>query len=163
MRSFFKWRTSPTPPARSSRVRLAVEALEDRRQPATLIAPDLLSQFDTGASAFDNVTRSSQLRFAGTTSSSAGADIALVIDNAVAAWFHVNHSGGSMFSLPVAAPLAGGNHVARYYDSSTQAFSNALAFTVDLTPPDAPPGAPIGDPGMDWLGPAPLCNWNDRQ
>jgi hypothetical protein len=28
--------------------------------------------------------------------------------------------------------------------------------------PDAPPGAPIGgDPGMDWLAPAPLCNWSD--
>ena len=28
--------------------------------------------------------------------------------------------------------------------------------------PDAPPGAPIGgDPGMDWLARAPLCNWCD--
>jgi hypothetical protein len=27
--------------------------------------------------------------------------------------------------------------------------------------PDAPPGAPIGgDPGMDWLAPAPGCNWS---
>jgi hypothetical protein len=26
--------------------------------------------------------------------------------------------------------------------------------------PDAPPGAPIGgDPGMDWLAPAPACRW----
>jgi len=25
--------------------------------------------------------------------------------------------------------------------------------------PDAPPGAPIGDPGMDWLAPAPGCGW----
>ena len=26
--------------------------------------------------------------------------------------------------------------------------------------PDAPPGAPIGgDPGMDWLAPAPACSW----
>jgi hypothetical protein len=25
--------------------------------------------------------------------------------------------------------------------------------------PDAPPGAPIGDPGMDWLAPAPGCTW----
>jgi hypothetical protein len=24
---------------------------------------------------------------------------------------------------------------------------------------DAPPGAPIGDPGMDWLAPAPGCGW----
>jgi len=27
--------------------------------------------------------------------------------------------------------------------------------------PGAPPGAPIGgDPGMDWLAPAPVCNWS---
>jgi hypothetical protein len=26
--------------------------------------------------------------------------------------------------------------------------------------PDAPPGAPIGDPGMDWLAPPPPCSWN---
>ena len=27
--------------------------------------------------------------------------------------------------------------------------------------PEAPPGAPIGgDPGMDWLSPAPLCTWS---
>jgi hypothetical protein len=25
--------------------------------------------------------------------------------------------------------------------------------------PDAPPGAPIGDTGMDWLSPAPACPW----
>ena len=29
-----------------------------------------------------------------------------------------------------------------------------------MPPPDAPPGAPIGDTGMDWLAPAPLCTWN---
>ena len=30
--------------------------------------------------------------------------------------------------------------------------------------PGAPPGAPIGgDPGMDWLAPAPLCNWSAEQ
>ncbi len=29
--------------------------------------------------------------------------------------------------------------------------------------PTAPPGAPIGDPGMDWLGRlAPLCSWEER-
>ena len=29
--------------------------------------------------------------------------------------------------------------------------------------PTAPPGAPIGDPGMDWLGRlAPLCSWDGR-
>ena len=27
--------------------------------------------------------------------------------------------------------------------------------------PDAPPGAPIGDPGMDWLAPAPPCSWSE--
>jgi len=26
--------------------------------------------------------------------------------------------------------------------------------------PDAPPGAPIGDPGMDWLAPPPSCSWS---
>ncbi|MDR3703542.1 MAG: zinc-dependent metalloprotease [Candidatus Sulfopaludibacter sp.] len=26
--------------------------------------------------------------------------------------------------------------------------------------PDAPPGAPIGDTGMDWLAPVPGCNWS---
>ena len=26
--------------------------------------------------------------------------------------------------------------------------------------PDAPPGAPIGDPGMNWLSPPPLCAWS---
>ena len=25
---------------------------------------------------------------------------------------------------------------------------------------DSPPGAPIGDPGMDWLAPAPPCSWS---
>ena len=25
--------------------------------------------------------------------------------------------------------------------------------------PDAPPGAPIGDPGMEWLAPPPPCSW----
>jgi hypothetical protein len=27
--------------------------------------------------------------------------------------------------------------------------------------PEAPPGAPIGDPGMDWLAPVPFCNWSE--
>jgi len=27
--------------------------------------------------------------------------------------------------------------------------------------PDAPPGAPIGDPGMDWLSRPPLCAWSN--
>jgi hypothetical protein len=26
--------------------------------------------------------------------------------------------------------------------------------------PDAPPGAPIGDAGMDWLAPPPICGWS---
>jgi hypothetical protein len=29
--------------------------------------------------------------------------------------------------------------------------------------PDAPPGAPIGDPGMDWLAPAPWCTWTEDE
>jgi hypothetical protein len=29
-----------------------------------------------------------------------------------------------------------------------------------MAAPDAPPGAPIGDPGMDWLSPAPPCSWS---
>ena len=28
--------------------------------------------------------------------------------------------------------------------------------------PEAPPGAPIGDPGMDWLAPVGWCAWKDR-
>jgi hypothetical protein len=28
-----------------------------------------------------------------------------------------------------------------------------------LPAPDAPPGAPIGDTGMDWFAPAPRCGW----
>ena len=28
-----------------------------------------------------------------------------------------------------------------------------------IAAPDAPPGAPIGDPGMDWLAPPPPCSW----
>ena len=30
------------------------------------------------------------------------------------------------------------------------------------TTPDPPPGAPIGDPGMDWLAPVGWCAWKDR-
>ena len=30
-----------------------------------------------------------------------------------------------------------------------------------MSAPDAPPGAPIGDPGMDWLARAPGCAWRD--
>jgi hypothetical protein len=33
--------------------------------------------------------------------------------------------------------------------------------TMRLIPaPDSPPGAPIGESPMDWLAPAPLCNWS---
>jgi hypothetical protein len=28
--------------------------------------------------------------------------------------------------------------------------------------PEAPPGAPIGDPGMNWLAPAGWCTWRER-
>src|SRR5436190_12449715 len=38
-----------------------------------------------------------------------------------------------------------------------------LAPITPATAPDAPPGAPIGDPGMDWLArPAWSCGWDDR-
>lgn len=29
-----------------------------------------------------------------------------------------------------------------------------------LPVPEAPPGAPIGETGMDWLAPAPACTWS---
>jgi hypothetical protein len=40
-------------------------------------------------------------------------------------------------------------------------FLERPADTMRVMPaPDAPPGAPIGgDPGMDWLAPAPACSW----
>ena len=40
-------------------------------------------------------------------------------------------------------------------------FLERPAETMRVMPaPDAPPGAPIGgDPGMDWLAPAPVCSW----
>ena len=42
-------------------------------------------------------------------------------------------------------------------------FVERPAETVRMIPaPDSPPGAPIGDPGMDWLAPAPLCNWSGQ-
>ena len=40
-------------------------------------------------------------------------------------------------------------------------FLERPAETMRIMPaPDAPPGAPIGDTGMDWLAPAPLCTWS---
>ena len=30
-----------------------------------------------------------------------------------------------------------------------------------MPPSPAPPGAPIGDMGQDWLARPPLCNWDD--
>ncbi len=32
--------------------------------------------------------------------------------------------------------------------------------TTLINPPPAPPGAPIGDSGMDWLAPVPTCTWS---
>ena len=32
--------------------------------------------------------------------------------------------------------------------------------TKPMPAPDAPPGAPIGDPGMDWLAAPPSCSWS---
>jgi len=42
-------------------------------------------------------------------------------------------------------------------------FLERPAETMRVMPaPDAPPGAPIGgDPGMDWLAPAPRCGWSE--
>jgi hypothetical protein len=139
MRPFTFWRRWKCASIRPRRARLDVEALEDRRQPATLVAPDLLSQYDTGVSAFDNYTRNAQPFFAGTSSSSTGAQIALLIDNVAVAAFAVKRVGGSTFTLQPATPLAEGSHVARFYDSQTKAQSIALTFTIDLTAPDAPP------------------------
>jgi hypothetical protein len=135
MRPFFSWKRSRRP----SRMALAVEALEDRRQPATLVAPDLLSQSDTGFSSFDNLTRNALPMFAGTTTSSTGAQISLLIDDAPVAAFPVKRVGGSSFRLQPTAPLAEGSHVARFYDSQTQTLSSALAFNVDASPPPVPP------------------------
>src|SRR4029079_14254978 len=37
-----------------------------------------------------------------------------------------------------------------------------LAPIAPSTTPDAPPAAPIGDPGMDWLArPPSICGWGD--
>ena len=48
---------------------------------------------------------------------------------------------------PGATHAAGGRH---------QAFPGASAETMRVMPaPDAPPGAPIGEPALDWLAPAP--------
>jgi hypothetical protein len=47
--------------------------------------------------------------------------------------------------------------------SDIKRFLERPAETMRMMPaPDSPPGVPIGDPGMDWLAPAPLCNWNDQ-
>jgi hypothetical protein len=40
-------------------------------------------------------------------------------------------------------------------------FLERPAETMRVMPaPDAPPAAAIGDPGMDWLAPAPGCSWS---
>ncbi len=42
-------------------------------------------------------------------------------------------------------------------------FLERPAETMRLIPaPASPPGAPIGEPAMDWLARAPLCNWSDQ-
>src|SRR5882724_10266994 len=145
MRPFFSWRRSRRAPVRPARARLAVESLEDRRTPATIVAPDLLSQYDTGVSAFDNLTHNAQPSFAGTTTSSTAVQIALVIDNISVASFAVKRVGGSSFTLQPATPLAEGSHVARFYDSQTKALSIALSFTVDVTSPSAPAAPTLVD------------------
>ncbi len=45
--------------------------------------------------------------------------------------------------------------------SDIKRFLERPAETMRMIPaPDAPPGAPIGEPAMDWLAPAPLCDWS---
>jgi hypothetical protein len=41
-------------------------------------------------------------------------------------------------------------------------FQDRPAEVAKMIPPEtAPPGAPIGDTGMDWLAPAPMCTWSN--
>lgn len=123
---------------RTRPVRLTLEALEDRVQPATVVAPDLLTQYDTGASPFDNVTAATQPAFAGTSTSRAGSTITLLIDGAAVASTTLTKGSTSTLRLQPASPLAEGTHVARFRDSSTSTLSNPLTFTIDRTAPAAP-------------------------
>src|SRR5262249_41841284 len=142
MRSLFGWRRRRSTPNRRGRATLAIEILEDRCQPATTVAPDLLTQWDTGVSAYDNVTRDSQPVFAGTTTSPLGTKMWLFVDGSTAASTSIVHAGGGPFSLAPSIAIADGIHTAQFYDSKTHALSNSLTFTVDTAPP-APPAAPI--------------------
>lgn len=142
----------PAGPRRVRRnVRMTLEALEDRTVPATVVAPDLLTQYDTGVSVFDNITRAAQPKFAGTSMSPTGTVVTLMIDGAAAASTTLTHGGASTVTLQPAAPLADGTHVARFHDSSTGALSSPLTFTIDTTAPAAP-AVPslvdISDPGL---------------
>lgn len=141
MRSLWNWRRPLSRTAPPRRARLGVESLEERCQPATLVAPDLLTQCDTGTSMYDNITRETRPTFAGTTTSPSGTSITLIIDNVPLATYTVTLSGGDAFTLQPPTALADGVHTVRFYDSKSLAMSNILTFTVDHTPP-APPPAP---------------------
>ncbi|MEI7685177.1 MAG: Ig-like domain-containing protein [Planctomycetota bacterium] len=137
MRSLFSWRR-PSRPAPVRRVRLGVESLEERAQPATLVAPDLLTQCDTGFTSFDNLTRENRPTFAGTSTSPSGTSVTLMIDGLAFGSHTITQGGGESFTLQPPTPLGDGVHVARFYDSKTFVLSNTLTFTIDRTPPATP-------------------------
>ena len=137
MRLLFKWwkRSNRALPRR---IRPAFDALEPRWAPATLIAPDLLSQSDTGVSAFDNLTRDNQPLFAGTTTSPAGTLLQLYVDSLAQASYTVPRSGGTVFNIKPTRTLADGSHSVRFFDGRSQAFSASLTLVIDTTAPTTP-------------------------
>jgi hypothetical protein len=124
------------------------DALEGRIVPATSIAPYLLPASDTGLSNTDHVTRDALPRVAGVTTSPAGATIQLLVDNVPQASYTVPLSGGSVFTLQPATPLADGTHTLRFSDSSTKTNSAALTVRID-TAPATTPSMPTLDPTSD--------------
>jgi hypothetical protein len=137
MPSLFGWRRrrSASQATRRPRARLAVEALEARDQPATTVAPDLLTQWDTGHSAHDDITQEARPAFAGTTTSPYGTIIWLYIDHAAVTSTIITGNGGGPFKLKPPQPLEDGVHTAQFFDSKTRALSAPLTFTVDNAPP----------------------------
>ena len=125
----------PKPPRRKT-ARPDVELLELRAQPATVIAPDLVAGSDTGLSSIDNVTSATTPRFAGTTTSPAGTTISLMVDGSDNGAYVVPLSGGSIFALEPATPLADGAHTIRFLDSHTHRLSAPLTIDVDTAAPD---------------------------
>ena len=137
MSLMFNW-LKRTTRARLRRVRPAFDALESRWTPATLIAPDLLSQSDTGVSAFDNLTRDNQPLFAGTTTSPAGTILQLYVDNLAQASYTIPKSGGTVFNIKPTSTLADGSHTVRFFDGRSQTFSASLAIVIDTSAPSMP-------------------------